>query len=120
MGYRSDVCLCLKKSILHEFDVRLVQSEPDKSETVSAFMKTAESITNNASGDRLWFWRDVKWDLDFAEVAFIEAFMDEVPQTDYLFIRVGDYIEDNEIRGWYYQNNFDLRLKRTIEFEKQI
>lgn len=118
MGYLSDACLCLKKDAIGNFISSLGNYSPTELRTIDNFFARSKSFTHQESGDKLWHWHDVKWDSDIAEVAFVESFMDALPNTDYLFIRVGDDMEDNEVKGWYFQNPFEMSLHRTIEFAK--
>ena len=120
MGYLSDTCLCLKKETLDKFDALLTKQSPTELKAVGGLLENAESATDHESGDKLWFWHNIKWYSDDVEIRFLESFLETLPQTDYLFIRVGEEMDDNEVRGWYFGNPFEMYLHRTIEFEKSL
>lgn len=116
MGYRSDVCLCLKNRLLPRFDDLLSSDEAAKS--VDGLLGDAEHISDDETGAGLWLWQDVKWYADNEDVATIEHLLNCVDEADFLFIRIGDDSDDTEVQGCYWDNPFGLYLSRQICFER--
>ena len=55
-------------------------------------------------------------------VKAVTAYMDKMDEQcdaeqGYLFIRLGEMEDDNEVRGFLYENPFDLHRVRRIAFE---
>ena len=117
MGYRSDVGLALSKSGA----LRL-------QEKLNALDKTSESYiqaTNlleyahkhqkhDESGAELFLWDYLKWYEHYPDVHFMEALMNELESDDFLFLRIGEDMNDNEERGNFWDNPFELTILRTI------
>lgn len=120
MGYYSDACLCLSEKAVKKFKAGLTLEDASKLKNVGKFLEDSEHHKLFNSGDEIWFWRGVKWYTEFEEIAFMDALMGELEEKEYLFIRVGENIDDSEIQGCYTNNGFDMNLRRTIEFEKPL
>lgn len=118
MGYRSDVCLCLKKNALAILEDGLSLGNISQMRSVSALLADSETITDPDKGDKLWFWSDIKWYPDYEDVAYIESSLSAMNKTDYLFIRIGEDSDDSEVQGCYWDNSFGLYLERRISFER--
>ena len=78
----------------------LIGSEPSKIDERTGFV--------------VFLWKRKKWDDEFAEVAFVKAFMDSLPSDDFLFIRLGEDYDDIETRGNYRCNPQLVRITRKI------
>ena len=78
----------------------LIGSEPSKIDERTGFV--------------VFLWKRKKWDDEFAEVAFVKAFMDSLPSDDFLFIRLGEDYDDIETRGSYQGNPQRVRIAREI------
>ena len=70
------------------------------------------------TGSELWYWTWLKWYVDYSDVSFIENTLQDMDAADYLFIRIGDDSDDNDIQGDFWENPFDMGFSRSIEFEK--
>lgn len=117
MGYRSDVCLCLKQKLVPRFDDLLSTDASDKS-CVADLLGDAECITDTETGASLWLWQDIKWYADYEDVSAMEHLLNLADDPDYLFIRIGDDSDDTEVQGCYWDNPFGLYLARQICFER--
>ena len=64
----------------------------------------------------VFLWKGEKWYDEFAEVAFVEAFMNSLPSEDFLFIRIGEDYDDIESRGSFCGKPFGMYVERKIAF----
>ena len=66
----------------------------------------------------MWYWDSIKWyEFDpeyFPEIDFISSFLHSLKEDDYLFIRIGENLEDIETNGMYLGNPFNLGISRKI------
>lgn len=116
MGYRSDVVLCLTKKGMDKLTVALKQAEkdtPDHILNIKRLFGTPDRV-DEASGAVAYIWDCVKWREDYAWVIFAEDFMCDLESEDYYFLRVGEDDDDVDIRGRFYSNPFNARLKKSI------
>lgn len=105
MGYRSDVAFVVPESA-----PRFEELDKDVFDV------------HEKGGYRLYHVEQIKWYPDDEVVKAVTAYMyklDNLCDDDqrYLFIRLGEDTDDNEVRGYLYDNPFDLRHIRRIEFE---
>lgn len=117
MGYYSDVSLCLSKTGVNRLKKRLENSAPEVKSEVERLLEYADSHSLDASTEaEIWWWSDIKWYSDFPDVGFMEAFMRELDEKDYYFLRIGEADDDTERLGSYLDNPFNIYLVRSIHF----
>ena len=117
MGYYSDASLCIRKDAIARFSAKLAICNLDQLKYVGGLLESSDHMTDPVSGDELWHWKDVKW-YDNEGISFMESLMSRLDPRDYLFLRTGEDSDDNEIRGSYWDNPFELCLERRICFER--
>ena len=112
MGYRSDAALVLSKEAAALLKKRLEAATPDQRYLLdNPDLYEVDSKTEEA----LWRWHVVKWYAEtFAEVAFIDNFLKDLSDDDYLFIRLGENFDDIELRGDFWGNVFELGVSTAI------
>ena len=66
------------------------------------------------SGAELFLWDYLKWYDNYPDVRFIEDLMNELESDDFLFLRIGEDMNDNEEKGSFWNNPFALSILRTI------
>ena len=117
MGYRSDVGLALSKTGAIRLQEKLNSFDKD-SETffnVTEFLEYAHKhLKHEESGAELFLWDYLKWYDSFPEVHFFEDLMSELEWDDFLFLRIGEDMNDNEEKGSFWDNPFELSILRTI------
>ena len=117
MGYRSDVGLALSKTGAIRLEEKLASLDKD-SEThfnVTEFLEYAQKhLKHEESGAELYLWDYLKWYDSFSDVRFIEELMNELEWDDFLFLRIGEDMNDNEENGGFWDNPFELSILRTI------
>lgn len=116
MGYRSDVALALSKKATQQFDEMRKALTPDKQEDLSILLK-ADTIKHKNDA-RLYYWKQIKWYEDYQGISILAHFLCSLEESDYLFIRLGEEIADNEVLGDFYSNPFELSFKRQIIYEE--
>ena len=117
MGYRSDVGLALTQAAVQTLNEKL--NALDKtSEAFSVitdlFAYADKHFEDTNSGSEVYLWEYVKWYEEFPDVGFIERLLAELDWSDYLFIRIGEELEDIDTRGSFWDNPFDLGISRSI------
>lgn len=119
MGYHSDVCLCLSKNGWDSFAEKFNSSDRAIAETVNDLISNpTKHHSDRNSAAQLWFWEDIKWYPDYADISFMESLMSDLNGDDYLYIRIGEDSDDNEVSGSFWDNPFGLYLSRQICFER--
>lgn len=119
MGYRSDVALCLTQNGVSTLSKKLDNSNAETKNLVTDLMEyPREHFKDADTGSEIWYWDMVKWYSEYPDVSFIENLISELDYTEYLFIRMGEDTDDNEIQGSYWDNPFGLHLSRTIDFSE--
>lgn len=120
MGYYSEVALVLTRTGKEYLDKKLLDSSTSEKarDEATRLLAYADTHSINETGAEAWLWKDIKWysdwTEDFPEVAFIEKLMGELDGNEFYFVRVGEEIGDNEIRGLWWENPFGMRLCREV------
>ena len=117
MGYRSDVGLALTQAAVQTLNEKL--NALDKtSEAFSVitdfFAYVDKHFEDTDSGSEVYLWEYVKWYEEFPDVGFIEQLLAKLDWSDYLFIRIGEELDDIDTRGSFWDNPFDLGISRSI------
>jgi len=66
------------------------------------------------SGSEVYLWEYVKWYEELPDVGFIENLLAELDWSDFLFIRIGEELDDIHTRGGFWGNPFDLGINRSL------
>ena len=111
MGYRSDAALVLSKEAAALLKARLETATPDERYLLD---NPDRYEVDSKTEEALWRWHFVKWYDEFTEVAFINNFLNELSDDDYLFLRLGESYDDVEIRGDFWGNVFELGVSTSI------
>lgn len=117
MGYRSDVGIALNQSAILTLHQKLnaLDKESEAFSVVSSFFTYADKHLEDCdSGAETYLWEGVKWYDEFPDVEFIENLLMELDWGDFLFIRIGEELDDIDIRGSFWDNPFDLGISRSI------
>ena len=114
MGYRSQVVLAVSKEVLPQFLTTLARSSEAKD---LCFVHSDKKIDNyDERGGFLFMWDHVKWYDSYECVAAIQDFMDwcdDENDEDYRFVRTGEELDDNEVRGWGFDH---IYVTRSVEY----
>ncbi|SBV95176.1 conserved hypothetical protein [uncultured Desulfovibrio sp.] len=119
MGYYSDVGLCLTKNCMGQLKAALAEAEknnPDNFAAIKMLIGGEPSKIDESTRAVVFLWKGEKWYDEFAEVAFVEAFMNSLPSEDFLFIRIGEDYDDIESRGSFCGKPFGMYVERKIAF----
>jgi len=115
MGYRSQVVLAVSKKVMPQFMSTMAKS-PEAREMCFAHVDRLKK-DYDGEGAMLFYWDHIKWYDRFEEVQAIIDFMDwaegEDHEDEFKFVRTGEELDDNEQRGWGFQ---DVYVTRSIEF----
>ncbi len=125
MGYRSEVLLAIAPEAAHAF-MTLTAQNP----AVMQMCHDADQFESgyDQKGDWLIYWSHIKWYDSYPEVAAIVAFIEALESEDltdygeteekdwsecFKFIRCGEDMDDNESRGYGFEN---IHMRRSIDF----
>ena len=117
MGYRSDVGLALTQAPLQTLNQKLnaLDKTSEAFSVITDFFTYADKhFEDTESGAEVYLWEYVKWYEEFPDVGFVEKLLAELDWSDYLFIRIGEELEDIDTRGSFWDNPFDLGISRSI------
>ena len=120
MGYRSEVGICLAGTAQAKLEADLLCLANDTADSIRELFQSAKSRKDEESGSAAYYWPSLKWyncSDDYPEISFVDAFLQELSEEDYLFIRVGESDDDNEIKGVFWENPFLMGFSRSIVFE---
>ena len=123
MGYRSNVGLALTKEGVVYLNNKLNNLDKDS----GLFCDVADMIAypkqhciDKTSGAEMYFWTYQKWYSQFPEIMFFENLMNELEPESFYFVRIGEELDDNEVRGSFWDNPFDLGIDRSITFSESV
>ena len=117
MGYRSDIGLALTKEGADRLQDKLnsLDKSSDTFSNVTTLLEYAHKHQKHEeSGAELLLWDYLKWYDSFPEIRFFENLMGELEWDDFLFLRIGEDMNDNEEKGNFWDNPFELTILRTI------
>jgi hypothetical protein len=60
------------------------------------------------------YWPDLKWYDSYPPIAVIHEFMRSLPDEDYLFLRSGEELEDNESYGAFHDS--DMWITKSLQW----
>ena len=108
MGYRSDVALAMSR----EDHARLVQSCVPPGDLDALLFLTPEDEGDNEDAVLL-HWESVKWYDDDPLIVKIAAFISDLDEETFGFVRVGEEFDDTETIGCPW--TFGISVCRRIE-----
>lgn len=116
MGYHSDVGLALKPSAVHilQKQINALDKNSEAFSVITDFLAYADKHYEHDTGAEIYLWEYVKWYDEFPDVGFIENLLESLDLRDFLFIRIGEELDDIEYRGSFWDNPFDLSVSRNI------
>ena len=116
MGYRSQVVLAVGPQLMPQFMSTMAKSP----EAMRMCFKDHSQMIKDYDGEEgamLFMWDHIKWYDTFEEVQAIEDFLDwaegEDEQDNFKFVRTGEELDDNEQRGWGFE---EVYVERSITF----
>ena len=101
MGYRSDVRIAIIKEVY--MDALIKENFPE------IFIENEPDIID---GNRYYSFDDIKWYDDFPDIAECMKFLNNLPEEDWGFIKIGENDDDVESFGspW----DFDMYVETSI------
>lgn len=120
MGYRSDVCLVLDKYGVKELEEQIAElpvGDKVKDAVLALLGEYPDEVYVSDNGDKLWLWTSIKWYMTFDSVSFIEHFISTLDGDHFYFAYIGEELTDIETQGYYYENSFNMQVRRDIYFE---
>lgn len=124
MGYRSDVKLVMTKKA-YDGMVAMAENEFGLNSYEYDFIANNEDKKIAKDNDIVILsWNDVKWYNDFAEVQFIQEYLNVMYDANesYNFIRLGEEIDDIEKEGCYGDGSCAgiIGVYRNIEVYEEV
>lgn len=122
MGYRSDVGIALTGYGVKRLHEELEKADEKTRKTVTELLDSPDKyFKHRGSGAEAYVWTLYKWyedePQDYPEVVFFQELFRKLDCSDYLFIRIGEDIDDSETDGTFFSNPFHMRIVRAIEIE---
>lgn len=115
MGYRSEVLLAVSAKAYALLTTKIAKGGPFAE--LFSDECTSDQRDYDNDGSKMFLWGSVKWYDSYPEVAAVEQFMSTLDENDmeeeYKFVRVGEDMDDNEGRGWGFD---DIYITRSINY----
>ncbi len=118
MGYRSCVGLCLRAESVSALQSALKGLSPTLQDDCASLFEACE-FTREDEGCRAWYWEGFKWYTQDRDIRFLEEHLASLDWGQYLFIRVGEELDDIEYHGGFWDNPFGMCLTRGIGFDEE-
>ena len=121
MGYYSDVVLALNENGKALLNKKIAELKEQDTETWQA----VDSLLNNyvdhkqedpISGAIMYNFAMLKWYDSFTDIGFVVDFINTLSSEDYLFIRIGEDIDDIQREGSFFDNPFNIEVISTIQY----
>lgn len=121
MGYRSDIALVLTKSGVKQFKNAMEKVDSQVATEAYALLNSADDHRfDEETGAEMWLWTSIKWYTSFyPDCKFIENTVLDLPCEEYLFCRIGEELEDNQEKGEFTDNPFEIDIVRYINVTPQ-
>ena len=109
MGYRSEVAIAFT-----DHAVRLLNAIMEHESAMRTLVGECENTINMNEEDKggKLHWCDIKWYEGYPEIDRMESLLQQIPDEDYHFIRLGEESHDIEERGGFYGS--DMYVQRAI------
>ena len=117
MGHSSRVGICISQEAAALLDAKISMLSPSLQEEVASLFEGAD-VKKQDDGARAWYWDGFRWYSSDCDVAFLEGYLDDLQWNEYLYIRVGEELDDVDYRGGLWDNPFGMCLTRGIEFDE--
>ena len=121
MGYRNEVVCVLKKEAAELINKNInneTKHNQDLRNWVIGKLNEATEVVDGKTGDKLYYWENTRWDPDDILYSILQNnILTNGKLDNYLFISVGDDIDDITVIGFYYDNPFGVYLKRSITYK---
>lgn len=121
MGYYSEVGLALTAKGVTELHKLLERAEIELAarEEIKGFLGYADHhYTDTDTKAEVWHWKTIKWytcdPQYYPAVDFLDKPLSTLDEDEFRFIRIGEDYDDTEVRGYFWENPFDLELARSI------
>ena len=118
MGYRSDVCIALTRQGREALKQLLTSLNRTEAKALRGFLSAADfHRVDTKTKAAVWLWRNIKWYEEsetLPEVYQLAQLLRGLALEDYRFLRLGEYPDDVEDQGQFFDTPFDLHIVREI------
>ena len=118
MGYRSHVGICLVQDAFNQLEAKIQTMPQALQDEVRSLFEDSE-FTREDEGDRTWYWEGFKWYSSDPDIAFLKGYLSDLDDEQYLYVRVGENLDDVEYHGSFWDNPFGMCLTRGIGFNEE-
>lgn len=109
MGYRSDVVLVVTREAFGDM-------WREDAETMNTITGYADTITKKDDAV-LIVWSYIKWSDFYGEIAKFQNLLNGLDHDHFQFLRLGEDYNDTEERGGYWDNPFETRISRSLDYD---
>jgi hypothetical protein len=125
MKHKSSVAIYFASNLYQKFLNKLkrlkLQSENSDNSLYYDVMSLIEQchthVVNERYGSALFYWENISFGINIDECRIFYSLMNSSLDIYYLFIRIGDELQDFEVKGETNGNIFSLSLGTIIEFK---
>ena len=117
MGYRSEVAVGLTDNAVRLLEA-IIKHDKELKELCEESRGTIEFPAGGLDPTKdhggILYWDYIKWDAFYPDIGALETLLATVPDEDYRLVRVGEDVEDNEERGYFYDS--EIYINRSISW----
>ena len=118
MGYRSHVGICLAQDAFNRLEDK-IQTLPQHLQEEARSLFGDSEFTREDEGSRVWYWEGFKWYSSDPDITFLKGYLSDLEDEQYLYLLVGENLDDVEYHGRFWDNPFGMCLTRGIEFNEE-
>ena len=115
MGYTSRVGICMTKEYAELLHNNIQKVEHSLREILLDLLSDADVLKDD-DGCQSWYWDCYKWYSDDPDIAFLESYLESIDWNQFLFLRIGEDLDDVDCMGNFWDNPFGMSLVRDIAF----
>ncbi|WP_291327130.1 hypothetical protein [Desulfovibrio sp. UCD-KL4C] len=118
MPIRSDVTIFLSEAGLTRLNKQLAnaQQKLSKSELIDLqemLDRNKNSQTGQAYGGNMFCWLSCEWRSSHPMVKLVNTVFDEMDTEEFSFLRISEDEKEFEVRGDYYNNQFEKHVRQN-------
>ena len=118
MGYRSDVCIALTRQGREALKQLLASLNRTEAKALRGFLSETDfHRVDTKSKAEVWLWRNTKWYEEpgaYPAIYQLAQLLRGLALEDYRFLRLGEYPDDVEDQGQFWNTPFDMHIVREI------
>lgn len=114
MGYTSRVGICMTAESAKLFQDNIQKLENTLREGVIDLLSDADILKDDDC--KSWYWDCYKWYSEDSDISFVVDYLESLDWNQFLFLRIGEELDDVACLGNWWDNSIGMCLIRDIAF----